>query len=109
MVRLLYTFLILLCLILPAALFMVIHERLIVSPDELVIVRRGVFGTNTIRLQANEIEEVEIARDTLVRLPGYVVVRRDRGSVKLLTAAYSAKELKWLKDTLVHVLTSAPS
>lgn len=107
MARLLFTFLILLCLILPAVLFMVIHERLIVSPDELVIVRRGVFGTNTIRLQANEIEEVEIARDTLVSLPGHVVVRSDRGSVKLLAAAYSAKELKWLKDTLVHVLTLA--
>ncbi len=109
MVRLLLTFLILLCLILPAALFMVIHERLIVSPVELVITRRGVFGTNTIRLQANEIEEVEIARDPNLGLPGHVVVRGDRGTVKLLAAAYSAKELKWLRDALVHVLTSASS
>jgi len=107
MVRLLLTFLILLCLILPAALFMVIHERLVVSPVELVITRRGVFGTNTIRLQANEIEEVEIARDPHLGLPGHVVVRGDRGTVKLLAAAYSAKELKWLRDALVHALTSA--
>ncbi len=108
MARLLLTFFILLCLILPAALFIVIHERLIVSPDELVLTRRSVLGTNTIHLQANEIEEVEIMRKELglglvVRS---IVVRSDRGSVEFGGRTRSKEEIKWLRDVLVHVLTS---
>ena len=86
------------------------HERLLVSPDELVLTRRGNFGTNTIRLQADGIEEVEIARDTKSKFggatAGRVAIRSDRGSVEL-GAMRSEEELKWLRDVLVHVLTSA--
>ncbi len=82
------------------------RERLVVSPDELVLTRRGIFGTNTIRLQANEIEEVEITRVTTLGVAGRIVVRSDRGSVEF-GAVRSEEERKWLRDVLVHVLTSA--
>ncbi len=106
--RPLFTFLVLLCLILPIFLFVAPRdERLVVSPDELVLTRRGVFGSNTIRLQANEIEEVEITRMNFELLVGSsIVVRSDRGSVEF-GAERSEKELKWLRDVVIHVLTSA--
>ena len=116
MAHLFFTFLVLLCLIPPAMLVIahrmgaVHHERLLVSPDELVLTRRGIFGTNTIRLQADGIEEVEIARDTKSKFggatAGRVAIRSDLGSLEL-GAMRSEEELKWLRDVLVHVLTSA--
>ena len=110
--RLLFIFLVLLCLILPICLFIAPrHQRLVVSPDGLILTRRGIFGTNTTRLQADEIEEVEIAPYMKSPLGGYaegrvLVIRSDRGSVEL-GAARSEKELQWLRDVLVHVLTAA--
>ena len=116
--HLFFTFLVLLCLVPPALLFIahrmgaVHHERLIVSPGELVLTRRSLFGTNTARLLANEIEEVEITRDTMSTFggaaAGRIVIRRDRGSVEL-GAMRSEEELQWLRDVLVHILTTEES
>jgi len=116
--HLFFTFLVLLCLVLPAMLFIahrmgaVHHERLVVSPDGLVLTRRGIFGTNTIHLKADEIEEVEITRDSKSKLggsaAGRVVIRSDRGSVEL-GAMHSEEELRWLRDVLVHILTAEES
>ena len=108
----LFAFLVLLCLFLPLSLFAAPRrQRLVVSPDGLVLTRRGIFGTNTTRLQADEIEEVEITPYMKSPLGGYVelrvvVIRSDRGSVEL-GPMRSEKELQWLRDILVHVLTSA--
>lgn len=112
--HLFFTFLVLLCLTLPAMLFIayrmgaVHHERLIVSPGELVLTRRSLFGTNTTRLLADEIEEVEITRDSKSRLggsaAGRIMIRSDRGSV-VLGAVRTEDELRWLRDVLINVLT----
>ena len=112
--HLFFTFLVLLCLTLPAMLFFahrmgaVHHERLVVSPEELVLTRRGIFGTNTIRFQAGEVEEVEITRDSKSTLggaaAGRIMIRSDRGSV-VLGAMRSEEELRWLRDVLISVLT----
>jgi hypothetical protein len=109
-----FTFLVLLCLTLPAMLFIayrmgaVHHERLTVSSSELVLTRRSLFGTNTTRLKADEIEEVEITRDSKSKIggsaAGRVVIRSDRGSVEL-GAMRSEEELRWLRDMLINVLT----
>jgi len=116
--HLLFTFLVLLCLTLPAMLFIayrmgaVHHERLIVSSGELVLTRRSLFGMNTTRLKADEIEEVEITRDSKSKLggseAGRVVIRSDRGSVEL-GAMRSEEELRWLRDVLINVLTAEES
>ena len=112
--HLFFTFLVLLCLTLPAMLFIahrmgaVHHERLIVSPGELILTRRGLFGTNTTRLLANEIEEVEITRDKKSTFggatAGRIAIRSDRGSI-MLGAMRSEEELLWLRDVLINVLT----
>lgn len=113
MMGLLFIFLVMLGLFLPLVLFveqrMNHRDRVVVSRDGLVLTRRGIFGTNTIRLRADEIEDVEIARHMKSPLGGYVefpivVIRSDRGSFEL-GAVRSETEQQWLKDVLVHVLT----
>lgn len=44
----------------------ILRERLVVSPDELVVTRHDIFGTRTTRLRRAEVEEVEM---TQVRYP----------------------------------------
>ena len=93
----------------------ILRERLIVSPEELVVTRRDIFGTKTTRLTSGEIEEVEVTQAKWGMSYGFAVIgggnlrvaiRSDRGSIALGAALSNPKEVKWLSDVLVHVLTS---
>lgn len=93
----------------------ILRERLIVSPDELVVTQRDIFGTKTTRLSSGEIEEVEVTQAKYGMLGGFAVIgggrgrvaiRSDHGSIELGAALSNPEELKWLRDVLVHVLTS---
>lgn len=93
----------------------ILRERLIVSPDELVVTQRDIFGTKTTRLSSGEIEEVEVTQAKYGMLGGFAVIgggrgrvaiRSDHGSIELGAALSNPEELKWLGDVLVHVLTS---
>lgn len=93
----------------------ILRERLIVSPDDLVVTQRDIFGTKTTRLTAGEIEEVEVTQAKWGMSGGFVVIgggnlrvviRSDRGSIELGAALSNPGEVKWLSDVLVHVLTS---
>lgn len=115
-IRALLVFLLLLGWFLPLALrTAILRERLVVSPDEIVVTRRDIFGTKTTRLTSSEIEEVEVIQARSGMFGGYatfggvtqrVVIRSDRGSIELGGALSKPKEVKWLRDVLVHVLTS---
>lgn len=115
--RALFTFLLILSFILPLPLrTAILRERLVVSPDELVVTRQDIFGTKTTRLMADEVEEVEVTHAKRGIYRGYatfgggtsrVVIRSDRGSIELGAALSNPEEVKWLRDALVHVLTSA--
>ena len=89
----------------------ILRERLVVSPDEIVVTRRDVFGTRTTRLKGAEVEEVALIQAGHWRAFGggksRVVIRSDRGSIELVAALSNPGEVKWLRDVLVHVLTSA--
>lgn len=96
----------------------ILRERLIVSPDELVITQRDIFGTKTTRLPSGEIEEVEVTRAKWGMSYGFAVIgggnlrvaiRSDRGSIELGAALSKEEEVKWLRDVLVHVLTAEES
>jgi hypothetical protein len=93
----------------------ILRERLIVSPEELVVSRRDIFGTKTTRLTGGEVEEVEVTRAKYGIYGGYatfdggtgrVAIRSDHGSVEVGAALSNPEEVKWLSDVLVHVLTS---
>jgi hypothetical protein len=99
-----------LCIVPPLVLRNAIfRERLVVSPDQIVMNRRDVFGTRTVRLTGAEIEEVALVRAGYLRAYGggtsRVVIRSDRRSIELVAALSNPQELKWLRDVLVHVLT----
>jgi hypothetical protein len=106
----LFLFLVLLAVTVPILFFLMhrmgIHhrDRLVVSAHEVVLTRRGLFGARTLRLPADEIEEVvtESASGGSQR----VVIRGDRGSIKL-AVVHSEEEAKWLRDLLVYVLTAS--
>lgn len=94
----------------------ILRERLIVSPDDLVVTQRDIFGTKTTLLTSGEIEEVEVTKAKWGMSYGFavidggnlrVVIRSDRGSIELGAALSKPKEVKWLSDVLVHVLTSS--
>jgi hypothetical protein len=89
----------------------ILRERLVVSRDELVVTRRDIFGTKTTRLTSGEIEEVEVIQAKYPEVfgggLGRVLIRNDRGSVKLGGALSVPGEVNWLSDVLVHVLSSA--
>lgn len=94
----------------------ILRERLVVSPDKLIVTQRDIFGTKTTRLMGGEIEEVEVtdARHGIYRGvatfgggTGRVVIRSDRASIALGAALSNPEEVKWLRDVLVHVLNSA--
>ena len=95
-------------LMLRTAIF---RECLVVSRDELVVTRRDIFGTKTIRLTSGEIEDVEVIQAKYPEVfgggLGRVLIRNDRGSVKLGGALSIPGEVNWLSDVLVHVLSSA--
>ena len=115
-VRALLVFLFILGFFLPLLLrTAILRERLVVSPDEFVVTRRDIFGTKTTRLTSGEIEEVEVTQARTVMSGGYaafgggtgrVAIRSDRGSIDLGAALSNPEEVKWLRDVLVHVLTS---
>lgn len=115
-VRALLVFLFVLGFFLPLLLrSAILRERLIVSPDDLVVTRRDIFGTKTTRLTSGEIEEVEVIQAKYGMSGGYaafgggtgrVVIRSDRGSLELGGALSNPEEVQWLLDVLVHVLTS---
>lgn len=115
--RMLLTFLLILGIFVPLLLrTAVLRERLVVSPDELVVTRRDIFGTKTTRLMGGEIEEVVMTRARYGIYGGYatfgggtsrVAIRSDRGSVELGAALSAEEEVQWLRDVLVHVLTAA--
>ena len=95
----------------------ILRERLIVSPDDLVVTQRDIFGAKTTRLTSGEIEEVEVTKAKWGMLGGFavigggnlrVVIRSDRGSIELGAALSKPKEVKWLSEVLVHVLNSVP-
>ena len=99
-----------LCIALPLIIRnAILRERLLVSPDEIVVHRRDVFGPRTVRLTGAEIEEVALVRSGYLRAYGggtsRVVIRSDRRSIELVAALSNPQELKWLRDVLVHVLT----
>ncbi len=116
-VRALLVFLFILGFFVPLLLrTAILRERLVVSPDEIVVTRRDIFGTKTTRLTSGEIEEVEVIQARSVMSGGYatfggvtqrVVIRSDRGSIELGGALSTPAEVKWLSDVLVHVLTLA--
>lgn len=116
-VRALLVFLFVLCFFLPLLIrTAILQEHLVVSPDEFVVTRRDIFGTKTTRLTSGEIEEVEIIQAKYGISAGYAVfgggtgrvaIRSDRGSIELGAALSNPEEVKWLRDVLVHVLTSA--
>lgn len=105
------------CVLLPALCILpppiirnaVLRERMVVSPDEIVVNRRDVFGTRGIRLTGAEIEEITLVRVGYLRAYGggtsRVVIRSDRRAIELVAALSNPQELKWLRDVLVHVLT----
>lgn len=103
LVMLLLVLVILLPVLIRAA---ILRERLVVSPQEIVVTRRDVFGTKTTRLAGAEVEDV-----ALVHARGYgrftsrVVIRSDRGSIELVAALSNPEEVRWLRDVLAHVLT----
>lgn len=115
-IRALLVFLLILGSFLPLTLrAAILRERLVVSPDELVITRCDIFGTKTTRLTSGEIEEVEVIQARYGMSGGYaafgggtgrVVIRSDRGSIELAAAISKQEEVQWLRDVLVHVLTS---
>ena len=93
----------------------ILRERLSVSPDDLVVTQRDIFGTKTTRLTSGEIEEVEVTQAKWGMSYGFAVIgggnlrvgnRSDHGSIELGAALSNPKEVKWLSDVLVHVLTS---
>jgi hypothetical protein len=93
----------------------ILRERLVVSPDELVVTRRDIFGTRTTRLMGSEVEEVEVTHagrgmyggyETFRGGPNRVVIRSDCGSLELGAAIPKQEELQWLRDVVVHVLTA---
>lgn len=103
-----------------------LREDLVVSPDGLVVTRRDIFRTKTIRLTSGEIEEVQVIqakyRNAEVKAiqaiqakysnaafgggPCCVVIRSDRGSIKVGEALSNPEEVKWLSGVLIHVLAS---
>jgi hypothetical protein len=115
-VRSLLVFLLVLGFSLPLLLHSAtLREHLAVSPDELVVTRRDIFRTKTTRLTSREIEEVQViqAKDSNAAVnaafgggPCYVVIRSDRGSIKVGAELSNPEEVKWLSGVLVHVLTS---
>lgn len=115
--RALFTFLLVLGIILPLPLrTAILRERLVISPDNLIVTQRDIFGTKTTRLMGGEIEEVEVdhaRRGIYGRYATFdggtsrVVVRSDRGSIELGAALSNPQEINWLRDVLVHVLNSA--
>ncbi|MEK6244684.1 MAG: tetratricopeptide repeat protein [Pseudomonadota bacterium] len=93
----------------------ILRERLVVSPDELVVTQRDIFGTKTTRLTSGEIEEVEVTRAKWGMSYGFAVIgggnlrvaiRSDRGSIELGAALSKQEEVQWLRDVLVHVLAA---
>ena len=93
----------------------ILREHLIVSPDDLVVSQRDIFGTKTTRLTSGEIEEVEVTQAKWGMSYGFAVIgggtdrvaiRSDHGSIELGAALSNPEEVKWLSDVLVHVLTS---
>ena len=105
-------FLLTLCILPPYLIrAAILRERLVVSPDELVVTRRDIFGTKTTRLAGAEVEEVAIQAGYLTGSSGgtshvvRVVIRSDRGSIALVAALSNPEEVRWLRDVLVHVLT----
>jgi len=77
--------------------------------------RQDIFGTKTTRLMADEVEEVEVTQARRGIYGGYatfgggtsrVVIRSDRGSIELGAALSNPEEVTWLRDVLVHVLTT---
>lgn len=93
----------------------ILRERLIVSPDDFIVTQRDLFGTKTTRLSSGEIEEVEVTKAKRGMSYGFavigggnlrVVIRSDRGSIELGAALLKPKELKWLSEVLIHILTS---
>lgn len=109
MEHLFLVFLAVLAAMLPLFLFFMhrlgVHyrDRLVVSAHEVVLIRRGMFGASTTRLPADEIEEVVAQSDGVSKR---VVIRYDRGSVKL-AAVRTEEELTWLRQLLIHVLTAS--
>ena len=86
----------------------ILRERLVVSPMEIAVTRRDIFGTKTTRLAGAEVGDVALMQAW--HLTGYsgtsrVVIRSDRGSIELVAALSNPEEVKWLRDVLVHVLT----
>ncbi|MDP3773414.1 MAG: hypothetical protein Q8Q85_04035 [Gemmatimonadales bacterium] len=112
----LFGFLFVLVIFLPLLIrSAIVRERLIVSPDDLVVTQRDIFGTKTTRLTSGEIEEVEVIQAKYGMSGGFAVIgggkgrvaiRSDHGSIELGAALSNPEEVKWLSDVLVHVLTS---
>jgi hypothetical protein len=103
------------CVLLPALCIVppliirnaILRERLAVSPNEIVVTRRDVFGTWTTRLAGTEIEEVALNQARgYARLTSRVVIRSDRRSIELVAPLSGPTEVEWLKDALVHFLTA---
>lgn len=99
--------LLVLCTLLPVLIrAAVLRERLVVSPHEIVVTRRDVFGTKTTRLAGAEVEDVALALARgFGRFTSRVVIRSDRGSIELVAALANPEEIRWLRDAIAHALT----
>lgn len=90
----------------------ILRERLVVSPHELVVTRRDVFGTRTTRLKGADVEEVALIQTGYLRAYGSstnrVAVRGDHGSIELGAGLSNPSEVRWLRDVLVHAMTVTP-
>jgi len=103
LIMLLLVLVILLPVLIRAA---ILRERLVVSPHEIVVTRRDVFGTKTTRLAGAEIEDVALVQARgFGRFTTRVAIRSDRDSIELVAALSNPEEVRWLRDTIAHVLT----
>ncbi|HUG16480.1 MAG TPA: hypothetical protein VMM78_15860, partial [Thermomicrobiales bacterium] len=94
----------------------ILREHVTVSPDDLVVTTRDLLGTRTTRMTSGEIEEVEVVRGKYGMYGGFAVIgggrdrvaiRSDHGSIELGATLSKRAELTWLRDVLVHILTSS--
>lgn len=104
LIMLLLVLVILLPVLMRAA---ILRERLVVSPHEIVVTRRDIFGTKTTRLAGAEIEDVALVHAKgFGRFTSRVAIQSDRGSIELVAALSNPAEGRWLRDTIAHVLTA---
>jgi hypothetical protein len=85
-------------------------DRVIVSPRELRVERKGIFGLKTLVIPADELEELHLGRaenrvPTSFAGSQTIVARSDRVSISL-GAGLTPDELTWLHDVIKFIVTA---